>query len=166
MKIKIDYVFPEQYRIIAEEYISYKRSMGFSFGYDDQKKCDQLLHYLYDNSISNDVTDLTKKLVEGYLAQFHASKPRTIHANQSYIRQYGLFLKQMGYAPYIYPDTLIQCPKDFTPYIFSKSEIYRIFECADRIGPNKNKFVNTPYIYPAILRLLYGCGTRIGETVP
>lgn len=24
MKIKIDYVFPEQYRIIAEEYISYK----------------------------------------------------------------------------------------------------------------------------------------------
>lgn len=139
--------------------------MGFSFGYDDQKKCDQLLHYLYDNSISNDVTDLTKKLVEGYLAQFHASKPRTIHANQSYIRQYGLFLKQMGYAPYIYPDTLIQCPKDFTPYIFSKSEIYRIFECADRIGPNKNKFVNTPYIYPAILRLLYGCGTRIGETV-
>lgn len=97
MKIKIDYVFPEQYRIIAEEYISYKRSMGFSFGYDDQKKCDQLLHYLYDNSISNDVTDLTKKLVEGYLAQFHASKPRTIHANQSYIRQYGLFLKQMGY---------------------------------------------------------------------
>lgn len=37
MKIKIDYVFPEQYRIIAEEYISYKRSMGFSFGYDDQK---------------------------------------------------------------------------------------------------------------------------------
>ena len=96
MKIKIDYVFPEQYRIIAEEYISYKRSMGFSFGYDDQKKCDQLLHYLYDNSISNDVTDLTKKLVEGYLAQFHASKPRTIHANQSYIRQYGLFLKHGG----------------------------------------------------------------------
>lgn len=37
MKIKIDYTFPEQYRIIAEEYISYKRSMGFSFGYDDQK---------------------------------------------------------------------------------------------------------------------------------
>ena len=25
MKIKIDYVFPEQYRIIAEEYISYSK---------------------------------------------------------------------------------------------------------------------------------------------
>ena len=71
----------------------------------------------------------------------------------------------MGYAPYIYPAVLIQCPKDFTPYIFSKSEIHRIFECADQIGPNKNNFMNTPHIYPAILRLLYACGTRIGETV-
>lgn len=118
---KIDYVFPEQYRIIAEEYISYKRSMGSSFGYDDLKTCDQLLHYLYNNSLSKNVTDLTKKLVEGYLAQFHSSEPRTIHVNQSYIRQYGLFLKQMGYVPYIYPATLIQCPKDFTPLYFLKT---------------------------------------------
>ena len=165
MKIKTDYIFPEQYRTAAEEYISYKRSMGFIFGYDDQKKCDQLLCYLYDNSPSNDVTDLTKTLVDGYLAQFSGSRPRTVHANQSYIRQYGLFLKQRGYHPYIYPSTLIQCPNDFTPYIFSKAEIYRIFKCADQIGPNKNKFMNTPHIYPAILRLLYACGTRIGETV-
>lgn len=66
MKLKTDYTFPEQYRLVAEEYISYKRSMGFIFGYDDQKKCDQLLRYLYDNSSSNDVTDLTEKLVDGY----------------------------------------------------------------------------------------------------
>ena len=29
----------------------------------------------------------------------------------------------------------------------------------------RTNLLNTPYIYPAILRLLYGCGTRIGETV-
>lgn len=85
-------------------------------------------------------------MVDGYLEQFNDSKPRTVHANQSYIRQYGLFLKQRGYAPCIYPATLIQCPKDFIPYIFSKAEIYRVFYHADQIGPNKNKFVNTPYI--------------------
>lgn len=42
MKIKTDYIFPEQYQLIAKEYISYKHSLGFVFGYDDQKKCDQL----------------------------------------------------------------------------------------------------------------------------
>lgn len=165
MKIKTDYTFPEQYRLTAESYISYKHSMGFTFGYDDQKKCDQLLRYLYANSPANDITDLTKNLVDGYLKQFDSSKPRTIHANQSYIRQYGLFLRHLGYAPYIYPAALIQCPKDFIPYIFTKAEIHRILNCADHIGPNKNKFINTPYIYPAILRLLYSCGSRIGETV-
>lgn len=36
---------------------------------------------------------------------------------------------------------------------------------ADRIGPNKNKFINTPFIYPAVFRLLYACGTRVGETL-
>lgn len=165
MKIKNDYRFPEQYRCVAEEYVSYKRSMGFLFGYDDQKKIDQLLHYIYENSPASNVTVLTKNLVDGYLAQFHDSKPRTIHLNQSLVRQYGLFLKQRGHCPYIHPAILVQCPKDFAPYIFLKTEIYRIFHCADQIGPNKNKFVNTPHIYPAILRLLYSCGSRIGETV-
>ncbi len=165
MKIKTDFAFPEQYRNEAEAYISYKHSLGFSFAYDDQKRLASLLKYLYENSTSNSVTELTKNLVDGYLGQYQDSRPRTIHAKQSFIRQYGLFLKQRGLEPYIYPPTLIQCPKDFTPYIFSKEEICRILKHADHIGPNKNKFVNTPYVYPAILRILYGCGPRIGETV-
>ncbi len=28
MKIKTDYIFPEQYRLMAEEYISYKHSLA------------------------------------------------------------------------------------------------------------------------------------------
>lgn len=35
MKTKTNYTFPEQYRFEAEEYISYKHSLGFVFGYDD-----------------------------------------------------------------------------------------------------------------------------------
>ena len=60
MKIKTDYAFPEQYRAVAEEYISYKHSLGFKFGYDDQKKCDSLLDYLYKNSPGHNVLNLTK----------------------------------------------------------------------------------------------------------
>ena len=36
---------------------------------------------------------------------------------------------------------------------------------ADQIGPNKNKFINTPFIYPAVFRLLYACETRVVETL-
>lgn len=165
MKTRTNYEFQEQYRVTAEEYISYKQSLGFKFGYDDQKKCAHLLNYLYNNSNDNDILNLKKETVDGYLNLFATSRPRTIHASQSYVRQYALFLKRKGFDPYIYPATLIQCPKDFTPYIFSKQEIHRIFESADQIGPNRNKFFNTPHVYPAILRTLYACGSRIGETV-
>ena len=165
MKIKTSFQYPEEYKQQAEAYISYKKSLGFSVGYEDQRKLNTLFCYLYNNAPGNDVTSLTKELVDGYLEQFTHTKARTIHSNQSLIRQYGLFLKLNGYSPYIVPNELIHCPKDFTPYIFSKDEIYRVLECADQIGPNKNKFINTPYIYPAILRTLYACGSRIGETV-
>lgn len=165
MKLKKDFQFPTEYRKQAEAYISHKKSLGFSVGYDDQRKLNTLLYYLYNNAPENDVTLLTKELVESYLKQFTHTKARTIHSYQSLIRQYGLFLKLNGYSPYIVPNELIHCPKDFTPYIFSKGEIYKILECADQIGPNRNKFVNTPYIYPSILRILYACGSRVGETV-
>ena len=95
----------------------------------------------------------------------NGSKPRTLHANQSFIRQYGLYLQLNGHDSYVYSDKLIQCPKDFVPYIFTKEEIHSIFLFADQIGPNKNKFINTPFIYPAVFRLLYACGTRVSETL-
>lgn len=165
MKIKTYFQYPNEYRRQAEAYVSYKKSLGFSVGYEEQRKLNTLFHFLYNNALGNDVTLLTKELVESYLEQFSHTKARTIHSYQSLIRQYGLFLKLNGYSPYIVPNKLIHCPKDFTPYIFSPDEIYRVLACADQIGPNKNKFINTPYIYPAILRTLYACGSRIGETV-
>ena len=36
---------------------------------------------------------------------------------------------------------------------------------ADQIGPSKNKFIHTPFIYPAVFRLLYACETRVVETL-
>lgn len=165
MKIKDNYEFQEQYRALAEEYVSYKRSLGFKFGYHDQIKCDHILSYIYANFGQNGVIHMTKEVVDSYLGQFVSSRPRIIHANQSFIRQLGLFLNRKGYDAFVYPEVLVKCPKDFIPYIFSKEEVYQILICADNIAPNRNKFINTPHIYPAIIRFLYSSGARISETL-
>lgn len=39
----------------------YKQSLGFQFGYDNQKKCDILFYYLYNNSPYHDITFLTEE---------------------------------------------------------------------------------------------------------
>ncbi len=77
----------------------------------------------------------------------------------------ALFLNLRGIPAYIYPKELVKTTDDFVPYIFTKDEISRILQEADAIGPNKNKFVNTPYIYPAVIRVLYGCGLRVSEAL-
>ena len=38
MKTTTDFIFPDAFKTEAEEYISYKRSLGFSFSIDDQRK--------------------------------------------------------------------------------------------------------------------------------
>ena len=55
---------------------------------------------------------------------------------------------------------------DYVPYVFSDEELERIFMAADTILQSDSKA--DPYLvieFPVILRLLYSCGLRIGETL-
>ena len=52
--------------------------------------------------------------------------------------------------------------EDFKPYIFTHKQISDIFAVADKIKPNG---VNSHVFYPTILRVQYGCGLRISETL-
>jgi integrase len=66
-----------------------------------------------------------------------------------------------AYVPVI-PKTV----DDYMPYIFSDEELDRIFNAADSVILTRRQ--PNPYIkmeFPMILRLLYGCGLRIGETL-
>lgn len=81
MKTTTDFLFPAAFKAEVEEYISYKRSLGFSFSIDDQRKLSYMLNYIYIHN-HNDVTHLTKEVVDSFLSQSNGSKPRTLHANQ------------------------------------------------------------------------------------
>ena len=55
---------------------------------------------------------------------------------------------------------------DYIPYIFSDAELEKIFDSADNII--QKDFKADPFLvleFPVIVRLLYSCGLRIGETV-
>ncbi|MBP1931853.1 tyrosine-type recombinase/integrase [Ammoniphilus resinae] len=157
--------FPETYRGIAMEYVDYKHSLGFKFPYAEQSKVNSMLNFIYTNSKSAPVLELQPELVNAYASKRDNESARSLHTKQSHIRQFALFLNLRGISAYVYPEELVKTTEDFVPYIFTKDEIKRILREADAIGPNKNKFVNTPYIYPAIIRVLFGCGLRISEAL-
>jgi integrase len=53
---------------------------------------------------------------------------------------------------------------DFTPYIFTREQVRRLFEQADRL-PIKSRSSERHLIMPELFRVLYGCGLRIGEAL-
>ncbi len=157
--------FPEIYRDIAIEYVGYKHSLGFKYSYTEQAKVNRMLDFIYSNAKSNPILALQPELVNAYASKKGNESTQNLHARQSHIRQFALFLNLRGIPAYVYQKELVKTTKDFVPYIFTKDEISLILQAADAIGPNKNKFVNTPYIYPAVIRMLYGCGLRISEAL-
>lgn len=80
------------------------------------------------------------------------------------IRQFLNFIRLSGERV-----SLPSVPKvrdDYVPYIFSDMELDRIFWGADNVTQKDPKA--DPYLvieFPVILRLLYSCGLRIGETL-
>lgn len=81
-----------------------------------------------------------------------------------YIRQLLRFLVDSGYTCFI-PRTLMD-HDTYVPYLYSDEDIEKIFAAADSLvisKARKNRFAEKEI--PLILRLLYCCGLRVGETV-
>ena len=91
-------------------------------------------------------------------------KTRTKAGKIAAIRVFFKYLHSLGISAYM--PVIPKIADYYVPYIFSDEELGLIFNAADTIVITKGQ--PNPYIktaYPMILRLLYGCGLRIGETL-
>lgn len=80
------------------------------------------------------------------------------------IRQFLKYLNLDGYSAFI--PVIPKVRDDYSPYIFSDEELKLIFVSADNTTvKDKKACIYLPIEFPVILRLLFCCGLRIGETV-
>lgn len=117
--------------------------------------------YLKTNTASRG--QLTEDFINGWLKTL-IGKSGSIENEVIVIRQ---FLKYLQLSEsHIYLPAIPKVREDYVPYIFSDTELERIFAATDNvIQKNRNA---DPYLaieFPVIVRLLYSCGLRIGETV-
>jgi len=88
----------------------------------------------------------------------------TVNQHIHNIRQFLLYLVNSGCSCYV-PRT-VMTHDTYTPYLYSDEDMERIFMVADSMTSSKTtKNRNAENEIPMILRLLYCCGLRIGETV-
>jgi len=109
------------------------------------------------------IRELTEDTIMGWVSSL-TGKSSSIANEVIVIRIFLSRLNIIGMQAYIPP--VPKVADDYVPYIFSDIELYRIFILIDNITMTKSQ--PNPYIqleYPMVLRLMYGCGLRIGETL-
>jgi len=101
-------------------------------------------------------------LVSCWLDGFTTIKPVTKKSKLVHVRKFAGYLMTLGIKASI-PE-LPRIPSDYTPYVFSVDEMTKIFEAVDDLvldSPNSRVAAE----FPMLLRLLYGCGLRLGEAI-
>jgi len=107
--------------------------------------------------------NLSEEQVTGWIRNLNG-KSSTIANVVIVVRIFVKYLKIYGLDPYMPP--IPKVCDDYVPYIFSDDEMNQIFSYTDvlkRGKPRKNTLIHVEY--PMILRVMYGCGLRIGETL-
>lgn len=118
--------------------------------------------YIADN-IQSDETVLSESLICSWISTLQGSS--TSIANEVIvIRQFLEYLNLNEHQAFI--PVIPKVYDDYSPYIFSDEELELIFRSADNtIVKDKKACIYLPIEFPVILRLLFGCGLRIGETI-
>jgi len=115
-------------------------------------------YFLFAEGVTEKILEV--ELVNRWLDRFTTVKPSTKKGKLTHVRKFAGYLLSLGIKATI-PE-LPHIPSDFTPYVFSMDEMTQIFEAADDlILDNPNSRIAAEF--PMMLRLLYGCGLRLGE---
>lgn len=111
-----------------------------------------------------DKTCLSEEMLGLWISTL-TGKTKTINAKIITIRNFTKYLNSIGYNSFM-PD-LLKVKSDYIPYIYSDKEIKSIIYYADNLKSKYSKYCNniTLIEIPIIIRILYGCGTRLGETL-
>lgn len=91
-------------------------------------------------------------------------KPMTEYNYKCSVINFLHFLCHIGHDSFI-PIRPKHPANEFVPYVFSKDEMERIFRSVDNLRVRPKRSTAVLMVMPAILRLLYSTGIRIGEAL-
>lgn len=160
MKKSIDTVFISAFADEMKSYLDLRRAEGHHYS-KERHYLRSLDQYLVFKGITEKRLDIS--VIECWLADMQGE--RNVNTKIVYISHYTQFAKylhSLGYEAFI-PERPMD-DKSYIPYVFTESEIKRIFKVADNLSHNQNITFSSLH-FPILLRILYGCGLRVNEAL-
>jgi integrase/recombinase XerD len=146
------------YSELINDYISFKRNLGYELS--NQYHWMDIDRFLQSTEEKGAELGITGKQFQGWYRRRPNETLRNQYERACRLRNFSAYLKLLGYDSY-QPGYLKMPAKMFTPYIFSKEEIKRVFDAADSIS-SKNA-AGSIELSSVMFRLLYSTGLRVGE---
>jgi len=143
---------------LIARYIEFKRGLGYSFQEESafaefDRFC--LKHGITESCLTQDFCD-----------KWNEARPNEAPGTRSNrlndVRNFLIYIVNLGYETCI-PKIINTGKSTFTPYIFTDGEIARFFAACDNNKITVRSVAN--HAYPAVFRLLYGCGLRLNEAL-
>lgn len=108
--------------------------------------------------------DLSEEILSGWVWTL-SGKSKTVQTKVLSVRNFVKYLNGMGNHSFL-PDAP-KVKSDYIPYIYSDAELLLLIHYADNLESKMPKVccAHLSAMIPMILRILYGCGTRVGETM-
>lgn len=148
--MKFTSVFKDEFN----EYVKYKKSMGYDYSRHVVNIYGRLDKYFNDNNLNN--KEITEELYNNWLIKKDSESNNTHAIRYTAIRQFCTYLIKNNYKNIYYSDEYnIKYKKEFIPHIYTDDEIMNIL----------NLSTNIDLTFEVIIKLLYSTGLRISEAL-
>lgn len=144
------------------DFVLEKRAVGYRY-ITEQYQLRRLDRHLIE--CRHQEASLPRGVLDTWLARTVHESPKTQSVRVTVVRQLARFLDRHGVLeelPRVQPHSLHR--SRFVARIFSPEEVSRLFTAIDEI-PADPRAPQRHLIMPALFRVLYGCGLRVGEAL-
>jgi len=142
-------------------FLKMKDAMGYSLT-KFQYIFKEFDHFFMETGVTD--VHITRHQINAWKATRVNDRDRTLYDKYSVLSQFCRYMCHLGMECYI---PRLPKPKDtdFIPYVFTQQQMSAIFRECDRMAILNNNMNCALFAMPALFRLLYSTGVRIGEAL-
>ena len=144
---------------MLEKYVSQKRAAGLVYS-TQAKRLRQFDNFCKGFEIHG--FSITEDVAQAWYRPYPNEKDSSRRDRIQAVHGFAEFLCTQGFRSCLFPE-IPRRGERYEPYIFTREQVETLFGYFDRMEPGN--FSTGYFVYPVLFRVLYGCGTRISETL-
>jgi len=153
------YIYYGPFKTYIHDFIELKQAVGYKY-FAEAEHLKRFDTYTLEQHSSSKT--LTREIVMEWCTKKPYEKQENLCARASIIRQFAIYIDNLGVNAYVIPKNHFKSGERYVPYIYTNDELKRFFKETDKCYYCSE----CPYrhlIMPVLFRMIYSCGLRVSE---